>query len=91
MELTFCHLGHTGPLTEQTMQQCAFYCRMTGGKTLPGSEADVLLTGIDSRARERASLCGAGDRLPGIFKVLAFSNSPIIDNRLCEESPVQPG
>lgn len=43
------------------------------------------------RAREGASLRGAEDRLPGTFKIIVFPDSLVIDNRLCEESPAQPG
>ena len=43
------------------------------------------------RGGKGTSLCGAGKSLPGIFKLIAFSNSIVTDNRLCEESPAQPG
>lgn len=75
-------------LTEQTMQ-ITFLLRETRGKSFLDPRPVFRGQGY-GRAGEGASLCGAGERLPGIFQIIVFPNSLVIDNRLCEESPAQP-
>ena len=85
MELTFCHSGYTGPLREEATQQFAFRLQRDVRLKSPLNLGPVFCGQGYSRGGEGVSLWGAGERLT------AFSNSAVIDNRLCEESPAQPG